>query len=70
MPRVRRRSMKGTLNKLIDTLVHDNKPVEDLGTLIVDEALHTLVDGEFRLDKFLRYHVLPRTRRKRRRRRR
>lgn len=67
MPRMRR-SMKGTLNKLIDTLVHDNKPVKDLGTLIVDEVLHTLVEGEFRLDKFLRYHVVPRTRKRRRRR--
>lgn len=64
------RGMKGALNKLIDTLVHDNKPVKDLGTLVLDEALHTLVEGEFKLDKFLRYHVLPRTRKKRRRRRR
>jgi len=67
MPRVRSPSLKGTLNKLIDRAVHNNKPVKDLGTLVVDEALHTLVEGEFRLDKFIKYHVAPMARKRRRR---
>jgi len=53
---------KGQLNKLIDLLVHKDKPVKDLPTLIVDEVLHSCVEGEFRLDKFVRYHVVPQLR--------
>jgi len=56
------RSVKGTLNKLIDETVHRGRSgARTPESMIVDEALHFLVEGEFRLDKFLRYSVLPNT---------
>jgi len=56
------RSIKGTLNKLIDEAVHKGRSgARTPEAMIVDEALHVLVEGNFRLDKFLRYSVLPNT---------
>jgi len=56
------RSIKGTLNKLIDETVHRGRSgARTPEAMIVDEAMHILVEGEFRLDKFLRYSVLPNT---------
>jgi len=56
------RSIRGTLNKLIDEAVHKGRSgARTPEAIIVDEALHFLVEGEFRLDKFLRYSVLPNT---------
>jgi len=53
------RSMKHTLNKLIDGKVHPKGHPKDLGTILVDECLHALVEGEFRPDKFVRYTLAP-----------
>jgi len=57
MPRV-----KTSLNRLIDDMVHPRGRPRDLGTIVVDEVLHSVIEGGFRLDKFLRYTVLPQLR--------
>jgi len=54
MPRI-----KTVLNRLIDDAVHPRGTPKDPLQILVDEGLHTLVEGEFRLDKFIRYTVLP-----------
>ena len=56
MPRV-----KGSLNRIIDDMIHPRGRPTDIGTVLVDEALHSAVEGGFRLDKFLRYTVMPDT---------
>jgi len=56
------RSIKGTLNKLIDETVHKGTSgARAPETMLIDELLHVAVEGEFRLDKFLRYSVFPNT---------
>lgn len=61
---------KHLLNKLIDELVHPRGTKKTVATIITDEILHTLVEGEFRLDKFLRYQIAPLVNPKKKRRRR
>jgi len=52
--------MKHTLNKLVDEAVHKGRSgARTVDGIIVDEILHTLVEGEFRPDKFIRYTVMP-----------
>jgi len=52
--------MKHTLNKLVDEAVHKGRSgARTVDGIIVDEILHTLVEGEFRPDKFFRYSVMP-----------
>jgi len=47
------------LNRMVDDIVHPKGAPKDIATMLADEALHTLIEGEFRLDKFIRYTVLP-----------
>jgi len=47
------------LNRLVDDIVHPRGAPKDIGSIVVDEALHTIIEGEFRLDKFIRYTVMP-----------
>ena len=69
-----KRSLKTFLNRLIDDTIHPKGKPKTIETVIVDEALHTLVEGRPRPDKFVRYTLLPqlfphkKRRRKRRRR--
>jgi len=63
MPRV-----KTILNRMVDDIVHPKGAPNDVATVLADEALHTLIEGEFRLDKFLRYTALPLLRKNTRRR--
>ena len=63
-------TLKHALNKLIDELVHPKGSKKTLDTIITDEILHTLVEGEFRADKFIRYQIAPLLRPKKKRRRR
>jgi len=54
LPRV-----KTILNRLIDDVVHPEGAPKEIAQILADEALHTLVEGEFRPDKFIRYTLLP-----------
>jgi len=57
MPRV-----KTIFNRLVDDIVHPKGRPNDPLQVLVDEGLHTLIEGEFRFDKFLKYTVLPQLR--------
>lgn len=56
---MRERTIKTIANKLIDELVHAGKRPKTLEQVVIDELLHSVVEGGFRLDKFLRYTVVP-----------
>ena len=51
--------IKSILNKLIDEAVHPRGTKKTLETIITDEILHILVEGEFKPDKFVRYQIVP-----------
>jgi len=53
------RSIKTLLNRLIDDAVHPKGHARKVETIIVDEVLHTLVEGKFKPEKFVRYTLLP-----------
>jgi len=53
--------VKGSLNRIVDDMIHPRGRPTDLASMIVDEALHSLIEGGFRPDKFLRYTLLPQT---------
>jgi len=50
------------LNRLVDDVVHPRGAPSDPLQMLVDEGLHTLIEGRFRADKFIRYTVLPQLR--------
>jgi len=54
--------IKTMLNRMVDDIVHPKGAPNDIPTMLADEALHTLIEGEFRPDKFLRYTLLPQLR--------
>ena len=56
---MRRRTVKTIANKIIDELVHPKGSPKTVEKVVVDELLHAAVEGEFRLDKFMRYTVAP-----------
>ena len=56
---MRRRTIKTIANKVIDELVHPKGSPKTLEKVVLDEVLHAAVEGEFRLDKFMRYTVAP-----------
>jgi len=60
--------LKTVLNRMVDDIVHPKGAPKDIATMLADEALHTLIEGKFRPDKFIRYTVLPQLQPKARRR--
>jgi len=66
MPHRRKRTTKGLINQLIDQTVHPKGVPSDLDTIIIDEALHAVVEGRFRGDKMLKYTIIPNIMRQRR----
>jgi len=54
--------IKTLLNRLVDDFVHPKGAPKDVATVLADEALHTIIEGKFRPDKFLKYTVLPQLR--------
>jgi len=62
------RSIKHTLNKLVDEAVHKGRSgARTPEGILVDELLHAVVEGGFNPDKFFRYSVLPNLRKPARR---
>ena len=66
MPKHRKSSPKSLMNRLIDSAIHPRGAPDSLGIMLLDEALHSAVEGKWRADKFMRYTVLPNMMKRRR----
>ena len=62
----RKPSAKSLINRLIDSAIHPKGTPDSLGAMLVDEALHSAVEGRWRPEKFMRYTVLPNMMKRRR----